>query len=282
MYRIANEFWEGGVFRGKPKIVVVGCGGTGAFVAEGLCRLLGDRPASVILVDHDRVEEHNLRRQAFYGADLGRFKVEVLAERLSRNFGREIGYSVYPYTPDLHLALFDYGKRGMVIGCVDNAAARRAIAQCIDGSQWWLDVGNSEHSGQVLIGNTAKESYLKEGFVEELELCTKLPLPSMQQPGLLIPAPEPTPQPDCAEAVRAGQQSPTINQVMAGLTLEFVSRFLSGTLTYLAAYIDLEVGTLRPVLVEPKTVARMAGIPVNQLMAKKEGGRHVKTKGSLG
>ena len=39
-----------------PWITVVGCGGTGGFVAEGLCRLFQGREATIVLVDHDRVE----------------------------------------------------------------------------------------------------------------------------------------------------------------------------------------------------------------------------------
>ena len=48
-----------------PWITVVGCGGTGGFVAEGLCRLFQGRKATIVLVDHDRVEPHNLLRQNF-------------------------------------------------------------------------------------------------------------------------------------------------------------------------------------------------------------------------
>jgi ThiF family len=45
-------------------IVLVGCGGTGAFVAESICRLFVGRQASLYLVDPDRVETTNVARQA--------------------------------------------------------------------------------------------------------------------------------------------------------------------------------------------------------------------------
>ena len=68
-----------------PWITVVGCGGTGGFVAEGLCRLLQGRKATIVLVDHDRVEPHNLLRQNFYpAATWARFKSEALADRLAK------------------------------------------------------------------------------------------------------------------------------------------------------------------------------------------------------
>ena len=81
-----------------PSIAVVGCGGTGSLVAEGLCRLLLTQPEmKLLLVDHDTVEPHNLLRKAFYPGDVGRFKAEVLATRLSKLYGRPIGYSVQAF-----------------------------------------------------------------------------------------------------------------------------------------------------------------------------------------
>ena len=48
-------------------IALVGCGGTGGFLAEGLCRLLLGYPQlHLLLIDGDRVEESNLGRQNFY------------------------------------------------------------------------------------------------------------------------------------------------------------------------------------------------------------------------
>ena len=68
VYRLANKF---GSYRNA--IAVVGCGGTGGFAAEGICRLLAGRtvPKQLVLIDGDRVEERNLGRQNFYPEDLG-------------------------------------------------------------------------------------------------------------------------------------------------------------------------------------------------------------------
>lgn len=135
-------------------IVLVGCGGTGGFLAEAVCRLLIGRQASVYFVDPDRVEPHNVSRQCFDRSDIGRFKAEVLAERLSRRFRREIGYSIFPYDRQLHAQVFasTQSPLNLLLGCVDNAAARRAIAATLDGGPtgyrgrssgvWWLDCGN--------------------------------------------------------------------------------------------------------------------------------------------
>lgn len=78
-------------------IVLAGCGGTGSFLADAICRLRIGWEARVFLVDMDRVEPRNVGRQAFDRREVGRFKAEALAERLARRYGREVGYSVEPY-----------------------------------------------------------------------------------------------------------------------------------------------------------------------------------------
>ena len=256
----------------ERRILVVGCGGTGSFVAEGLCRMLLNSDIPLILVDPDRVEPHNLIRQQFFSGDVDKFKSQVLAERLSRQYGRAIGSSIYPYMHDLIYkdlggGLHTMAAQGLTIGCVDNAAARRSIAESLGHGNWWLDVGNGYSSGQVLIGNANTVAQLEGCFDEDSQEVYCLPKPSLQLPSLLAPPTRPvSDSQDCAEAVMAEEQSPVINQSMAVLVLEFVHRFLQGRLTWMGAYLDMEAGTLQTVPAEPGIVARMLGVKVDTLI----------------
>lgn len=254
-------------------ILVVGCGGTGGFVAEGLCRLLIGTDIPLMLIDHDRVEPHNLVRQQFFAGDVGKFKSQALAERLSRLYGRRVGYSVSPYSYDLvgedwGGGFYTRAAQGIIIGCVDNADARRNIGNSLDFNNWWLDSGNGLSSGQVLFGNVREPDQLQGVFEEVTGQVDRLPMPSLQLPSLLAP---PTRQArddqDCAEAVMSEEQGPVINQAMAILVLQFIHKFLNGELTWMGAYLDLEAGTLQTVPAEPVTVARMLGVKVDTLMA---------------
>jgi PRTRC genetic system ThiF family protein len=242
-------------------IAVVGCGGTGSLVAEGLCRLLLPQPdMKLVLVDHDRVEPHNLLRQAFYAGDVGRFKAEVLATRLAKLFGRTIGYSLQEFRRPYYGESSPLSPARIIIGCVDNPMARAEIAAAIRPTRWWIDAGNAENLGQVLIGNAGSPDQLKGAFDLEKNICYALPSPSVQRPELLLPA-EPTPLPvlrlnDCAEAVRLGGQSPVINQVMAALTLEVVRRIITGACHWMSLYINMERGELRAVDATPANAAR--------------------------
>jgi len=241
-------------------VLMVGCGGTGGFVAPGLCRLLPPN-AKLVLVDHDLVEERNLGRQNFFQEDLGRFKSQALAERLARKFGRAVGYSVNPFAPRL------IEPRTVVVGCVDNGLARAAIAKAMVPwhGGWWLDSGNGDNWGQVLIGNDAPE-HMRGAFDQAKGICYALPLPTIQQPELLAGRPQPAVS--CAEAVEQDTQNPLINQFMAVLVLEVVRRLLAGTLTWMQVYQDMESGTMRTVDATPETVARMTGVKIRQLVLK--------------
>uniref|UniRef100_A0A6M3M3P0 Putative ubiquitin activating domain contining protein n=1 Tax=viral metagenome TaxID=1070528 RepID=A0A6M3M3P0_9ZZZZ len=254
------------------RILVVGCGGTGGYVAEGLCRLLIGSNIPLVLIDGDRVEPHNIRRQNFYPGDEGKFKSQVLAERLARQFSRGVGYCVWPY--DSELVGENWGQHmhtnlveGLIIGCVDNAPARASIANRWKLSNWWIDAGNGSSSGQILIGNTPAIEQLEAGFHQDEHAVDRLPIPSLQLPALLMPTPGPAASRGCAEAVIADDQSPVINQAMANLVIQFVYRFLTRRLTWMGAYIDLDAGSFQTVPAEPVVVARMLGVKVDTLMA---------------
>jgi len=278
--------WHGTLQHARDAaLVIVGCGGTGSFLAEAVCRLLIGRDADLFLVDLDRVEPHNVGRQAFDPGDVGRFKAQVLAERLAQRFGRTIGYSVLPYDRDLHACVFDTRARlNLVIGCVDNAAARRAIGATLEqvhhraSPVWWLDCGNARNSGQVLLGNAVRREDLRGAFLPHLGQCSALPAPSLRRPDLLNAPPEPAQSRaplDCAQAIAAGEQGPTINQAVAAVAASFVEKLLTGVCRWEAAYFDLDEGTLRALPPDPRTVAALAGLHLNAIAPVPHPDRHV-------
>ena len=249
-----------------PWITVVGCGGTGGFVAEGLCRLFQGREANIVLVDHDRVEPHNLLRQNFYADDVGKFKSQALADRLARAYNRPVGYSVYPFKeyedqPHGHgyPGLPAY-RESLIIGCADNALARKAMAECLPGDprRWLIDVGNDTNWGQVLVGNVSdRVSWDEDAFTGET--CHLAPAPTLQRPDLLTAVSTRPPDVDCAAALDLTDQDPTINQMMASLVLQVVRRMVAGSCPFMALYLDMDLGTVTPTYVTPEAVVRIVG-----------------------
>lgn len=67
----------------NSSVVVVGCGGTGSLIAQSLA---GSGVGSFILIDFDKVSMGNLNRQFVFGAqDIGKYKSDILAQRLIKN-----------------------------------------------------------------------------------------------------------------------------------------------------------------------------------------------------
>lgn len=243
---------------GHPKsihITLVGCGGTGSFLALHLARLayhVGGRFAVMLtFVDPDVVEHKNIGRQNFCPAEVGRPKARCLMERYNRAFGLGIGAHVGPFEKELVVKGIQYHPAlRMVVGAVDNAAARRDIHQVVSdyekGSLWWLDGGNHENSGQVLLGNRVD---LKAPQISPLGFCEALPSPGVQHPEILEDPVGPVETPataSCADLVLADVQSLMVNQAVAGWMAAYVYRLLlSRDLDTYATYFDLVAGSAR-------------------------------------
>jgi PRTRC genetic system ThiF family protein len=148
-------------------IMVVGAGGTGGYLVRDLARFIyalrekGDaRQFSLSLIDGDEVEAKNVLRQNFISRDIGKKKSDILAKRYAGTFGIEI-QSVSEMADSNLLSLLHKNQdvrgqmiQNIVVGCVDNHNARRAMKQYSDNKRnvYWIDSGNETKSGQAVIG----------------------------------------------------------------------------------------------------------------------------------
>ena len=254
----------------SPSIAVIGCGGTGGFVAEAICRLFTGRPATIILMDHDRVEPHNLLRQNFQRQDVGKLKSAVMAERLSMTYNRTIGYSTEMFRAGSRWERqsWDNFHTNLMIGCVDNAAARVEMDKHLSNhyGTWLIDAGNGRNWGQVLIGNRTKDQcqHKKGGF--KSDVCYMLPSPAMQRPDILTATHDTPPDIDCAAALDLVDQDPTINQMMAMLVVQVVRRMAANDCPWMSLYLDLEQGTMTPRYATPENVAQITRTEPGELV----------------
>lgn len=105
----------------KAKIHIIGCGAVGSTIAELLARCgLTD----FVLYDHDLVESHNLVNQMFRAEDVGKKKVDALADILCK-INPEIASTV-KVVPEKYT---DQPLSGYVFLCVDSIAVRKEITQ---------------------------------------------------------------------------------------------------------------------------------------------------------
>jgi PRTRC genetic system ThiF family protein len=157
------------------RIDLIGCGGTGAALAELLARAIHGHhlDCRLRIWDGDRVDEANLDRQRFAPEDLGQNKASCLAMRLNGQIGIAVSAVEGHFDGKNVITGFHDGTMDaddlmgeLVITCTDNLASRRRVARYLHSFRhigggvgmrpvrWWLDVGNELAAGQAILGNT--------------------------------------------------------------------------------------------------------------------------------
>ena len=239
---------------------LVGCGGTGSYVAESLARLAYvfkqlDKNVNVAFVDPDIVEDKNLGRQKFCQSELGLNKAATLALRYNLTWGLEI--SAIPDYFDPKLVKSYWNDLVIIIGCVDNSAARRSLGKTLENNRhaeipriWYLDAGNNFDSGQILLGshNSLEELTPHLDKFKKTGIMGALPSPVLQCPNLIQLRPEELGNThlSCAELANLNAQSLTINQTIASIVTDYLFRLtLTKDLRKFATFLNLKSGSMR-------------------------------------
>lgn len=250
-------------------IALVGCGGTGSHIAQGLARLAAHcrdsgGPQIVLgFVDGDTVEHKNVGRQLFSEADVGKNKAQVLAGRFSAVFGLQIAAFPEMLGSDRRMASAGYG---ILIGAVDSAAGRQALSDQIQKYGWrlWLDCGNHESSGQVVVGSEYRRHEMF-GALKLPGLCARLPTAPVLYGELLKEAPI-RPRADCAAAMQDNAQSLMVNQMMASIALQYLYGIvIKRRLTTFQTVVDLDSLAMRSDAITAATLSRATRMSVEQL-----------------
>lgn len=251
------------------QVVLAGCGGTGAQIGRMLARLVYDmrqkdlQTPHLIFVDPDRVEHGNIGRQLFTAGDVEQNKAEVLARRFNVALGLRIEARPRRVMPeDLNHGRGGYfGTPGtLLVGAVDNAAARAVMHKHVQGVAAWIDCGNHEHGGQVAIGNRTEAWYADRfrwnggKYVAQRSMTylpngegqyTTLPAPTMLFPDLLTPEPEGL---SCAQMVERNRQALFVNDAMAVAAMNYVHKLLlREPVRSFVTYVDTVTNNVRSV-----------------------------------
>ena len=255
----------------RLRIIQVGAGGTGSFAALAIARLMYElkesgKAVELLIVDPDRVEAGNIPRSNFCAAEIGSFKAQALAKRITLAWGLECHYANEPFEAEVHLkqSSADYRTLTVIVGCVDNHRARKEMHKAVEQFQgyrsedapniWWIDGGNGKFSGQVLIGSNTKHLKPAKLFVGTT-ICRSLPAPSLVHPELLTDQEKetrPVAPLSCPDRIRLGEQSLNVNQRVAVEIGEMLAAtFLTSNLRRFATYFDLETGTSRSLYCTP-------------------------------
>jgi PRTRC genetic system ThiF family protein len=200
----------------------------------------------VLVVDPDVVSPANIGRQNFYPGDVGSFKADVLVSRANMALENTVWKSsIDKLTTNTSLHGFD-----IVIGAVDNRAARLAILRGLEGTmsgvRYWLDMGNRKSDGQVILGEvTSRRKKLDEQLrlPHAAELYPEIIEPKLEQQ-------DDTPSCSLAEALK--KQALLINPVLADFAANILWQlFTKGSIESHGVFVNLESMMVVPLKVDP-------------------------------
>ncbi|MEG4396122.1 PRTRC system ThiF family protein [Microcoleus sp. BROC3] len=257
---------------------LVGCGGTGSYVAESLARLAYvfkqvGKNVNITFVDPDIVEGKNLGRQRFCQSELGLNKATTLALRYNLTWGLEI--SAIPDYFDPKLVKSYWNDLVIIIGCVDNSAARRSLGKTLENNRhaeipriWYLDAGNNFDSGQILLGshNSLEELTPHLDKFKKTGIMGALPSPVLQCPNLIELRPEELRNThlSCAELANLNAQSLTINQTIASVVTDYLFRLsLTKDLRNFATFLNLKSGSMRSEFISCSSLIKFSLLDTN-------------------
>ena len=241
--------------RRPVRILVVGAGGTGSAVVMGLpyldqaMRVWGHPMGlNVAMMDADVVSETNCIRQPFSISDVGQNKATVLINRINLFWGTR--WSAEPTYFHERSLQRDYNRvPDLIIGCVDNRAARKSIESALTGGGnrtcYWLDLGNNAASGQYVLGQPLNSRNRRRP--DRLRTVSEL-YPEIVD----VEAGEDT-LPSCSAIEALDRQEPFINQTLASSALAMLERlFRYGRLSHHGAFFNAATGQMSALPVDPQ------------------------------
>lgn len=241
---------------------LIGAGGTGSQVLTCLSRLdvtlraLGHPGLYVTLYDPDIVTESNIGRQLFGPSDLGLNKAQCLITRINNFFGNDWKAvdSIYPHTlkdaRQEHLA-------NITITCTDNIKSRLDMWKVLKDVPvsnyrnystplYWLDFGNTQTIGQVVLGTIPKsikqpasEQYETVGSLKVITRFVKYSSVKEEDSG-----------PSCSLAEALAKQDLFINSTLAQLGCNLLWKlFRNGMLEHQGLYLNLSTMKVNPIYI---------------------------------
>ncbi len=234
------------LLRRACEIDVIGIGGTGSALLPGVMQLhhallqLGHPYGlHVTAYDPDEVSPSNIGRQGFFPADIGQNKAILLVNRLNMAWGTS-----WTAVPERY-RYCDGIKRDadIVIGCVDSRKSRASIKEILENrlrSWLYIDSGNNENTGQVILGEI-----LKSGK-------KKLPLAWELFPEIVdVQGDEQDDVPSCSVAASLERQSLFINRAISLEVLNLLWRlFRHGSLDFHGSFVNLQTGRVVPLPID--------------------------------
>jgi PRTRC genetic system ThiF family protein len=230
---------------------VIGCGGTGSKFLTNLAMINQARIArqeiglNVRVFDPDVVTESNVGRQVFSPADIGANKAEIAVSRINRFYGFSWASVPEKYDFEFVNSFWSVGgaaRGNITVTCTDTIQSRREVKKILKIKPenineeeykplYWLDIGNMQKSGQVVLStvNNVPQPKTKMQPVNKLRDIFEL-FPEYE--GLK----DDDNIPSCSMAESLARQDLFINTLVADYAATLLWEFLRHGTTYVSGY----------------------------------------------
>jgi PRTRC genetic system ThiF family protein len=242
---------------------IIGAGGTGSKVLTALIEMnhslieLEHPGLSVRLWDTDIITEANLGRQRFAECELGLNKAVALINRANRWSGTNWKAESTEFKKDISGRVPRYAAANIYITCVDNVQTRFDVAEILkeiksnrqyrNELKYWLDFGNSQHTGQVILSTIGA---VKQPESKKYEPVANLPFVTDEYGDLLKQSEIVDDTPSCSLAEALERQDLYINGSLAQMGSSLLwSLFREGLIENKGFFLNLKNFTSHPLKV---------------------------------
>ncbi|SHM90457.1 PRTRC system ThiF family protein [Flavobacterium chilense] len=228
--KIKVHFTDSNLINPTNPILVnlIGAGGTGSKVLTALMEMnhslieLGHAGLQIRLWDDDIITQANLGRQRFAECEIGLYKSVALINRANRFSGTNWKAKTVKFEKYGLDKLPENAGATIYISCVDSVKARFDIADILEmlnngkaysnRPRYWLDFGNSQYTGQVLLSTIGT---IQQPNSEKYETVASLPFVTDEFGELLKQSEQQDDTPSCSLAEALEKQDLFINSSLA-------------------------------------------------------------------
>ncbi|PQA94991.1 PRTRC system ThiF family protein [Chryseobacterium piscicola] len=240
---------------------LIGAGGTGSKVLTSLMEMnhslieLGHAGLQIRLWDDDEITNANLGRQRFAECEIGLYKSLALINRANRFSGTNWKAETVKFEKDCLDKLPENAGASIYISCVDSVKSRFEIADILkmlnhrkaysNRPRYWLDFGNSKHTGQVLLSTIGT---IQQPNSEKYETKGSLPFVTDEFGELLKQSEEQDDTPSCSLAEALEKQDLFINSSLAQMGCSLLwNLFRYGMTEYRGFFLNLKNFQSQPI-----------------------------------
>lgn len=240
---------------------VIGAGGTGSQMMTCLSRLdvtlraLGHPGLFVRLYDPDMVSETNIGRQLFAESEVGLNKAACLISRINNFFGNDWAAEQRRYPSNVKDARQN-DMANIFITCTDNTESRLTLWEILkqlrkmshydmQNPLYWLDIGNGQTFGQVLLGTVQD---IRQPKSKKFQTVSALPVITEYVNYKQVKNEDSGPSCSLAEALE--KQDLFINSTLAQFGCNILWKmFRHGSIEHRGIYLNLDTMKVNPIAV---------------------------------